>query len=383
MTEALRRNALPIALVVIACGIMTGYFALQAGPAGEVVANPSWALQRHATENNVPVGKLVHELRYEYQGAQDWPVRGKHVSELPPGVEGIRHALEELSAESAVNWQTLVVFPLFGVFVIGALLTLHSRRDFSKWRWAVLAGGVALFGLWFAARPNPMEGVVKAFKYLVGLEASPLERVLVLAAFTLLAIAGNKLVCGWGCPLGSLQDVIHRFSPLKKWKPPFWLTNTLRVALFGVFLCLLFGWIFGVDRYVIYHRLNFFKLFTWSMAFPWWVLILAGLLCLAWYRPYCHLICPFGLWSWVAEHFSLSRVRISDEKCIRCQKCVKACPSHAANGRINSGGRRVGLPDCWACGACVEVCPTKAVAFDMPRQGYTTSLPPRGESEQT
>ncbi len=377
MMLSIRRQAAPIILVIAACTVMTVHYALTATGDAEVISDPSWALQRHANENDMPVGKLIHELSHNYADARRWPVTGVHVADLPAGEAGVREALEDLAEESSVNWYTLATFPLFGVACVIGLLALHSRRDFSKWRWALLAAGVLVFGLWFGGQTNPMESFVKAIKYLVGLEGRPADRALTLLAFTLLAIAGNKLICGWGCPLGSLQDVIHRFSPTKKWKPPFWLTNALRVLLLGFVLCFLFGWVFGIDKLVLYHYVNLFKVFNWTIPFPWWVLIFAFLLCLFWYRPYCHLICPFGLWSWVAEHFSLARVRVNTDLCVRCQKCVRECPTPAADARINSGGRTVGLPDCFACGACVEVCPTKAVVFDMPRDGYVSSLPPK------
>lgn len=377
MAGTLRRQALPIAIVLVAAGAMTAFYAMNRPQPGSVRVDAGWALQRHAEENGVPVEKLLHELADEYPGARTWPVRGVHVSELPSGAAGVEEALRKLARESAWPWTRLLVFPLMAVLLTGALWTLATRSDFRRWRWAVLAVAVAVFGLWLGGSPGAMDTVVKAFKVLMRLEVGAVERALTLAAFTLLAIAGNKLICGWVCPLGALQDLLHRFSPLPKWRPPFWLTNSIRVALFGVFLCLLFGWVFGIERFVVYHYVNFFKIFTWTMAFPWWVLIPTGLLCLVWYRPYCHLICPFGLWSWVAEHVSVARVRVRTDACVRCQKCVKACPTRAADARINSGGRKVGLPDCYACGACVEVCPARAVVFDVPRADAVTSLPPR------
>ena len=70
--------------------------------------------------------------------------------------------------------------------------------------WLVLA--VAVCGFAMGKSPNPMEGAVKIFKGMVGLQPSMLAVVLAFIFFVGLAIVGNKLVCGWACPFGALQD---------------------------------------------------------------------------------------------------------------------------------------------------------------------------------
>ena len=41
----------------------------------------------------------------------------------------------------------------------------------------------------------------------------------------------DKSICGQGCRLGLLQDLLCRM-PLPKWKPPFWLSNAVQVVAF-------------------------------------------------------------------------------------------------------------------------------------------------------
>ncbi len=80
-----------------------------------------------------------------------------------------------------------------------------------------------------------MEAAVKVFKVAVGLEANPSEKVFFLLLFSIMAIIGSKLICGWGCQLGALQDSIHGLSPFKQIKRkqvPFWLANGVHVVIF-------------------------------------------------------------------------------------------------------------------------------------------------------
>ncbi|MCP3666030.1 MAG: 4Fe-4S dicluster domain-containing protein, partial [Gammaproteobacteria bacterium] len=79
------------------------------------------------------------------------------------------------------------------------------------------------------------------------------------------------------------------------------------------------------------------------------------------YRPFCQFICPFGFISWIAEQFSIIRVRIDKDKCTQCGACIKACPLEAVKGRILD--KR--LPaDCFSCARCLNVCSFDAIRYE-------------------
>ena len=88
--------------------------------------------------------------------------------------------------------------------------------------------------------------------------------------------------------------------------------------------------------------------------------IIALLVSFITYRPFCHFICPFGLVSWIAERFSIFRVRIDKEKCNQCGACIKACPLEAAKGRVNDKKMPA---DCFSCARCLNVCPVDAIQY--------------------
>ena len=90
------------------------------------------------------------------------------------------------------------------------------------------------------------------------------------------------------------------------------------------------------------------------------------------YRPFCQLICPFGLISWIAERLSIWRIRVDHEKCTSCGACAIACPTHAAEGLV----RNSTLPaECFSCGRCLKVCPVDALHYSLPgKSGKENSL---------
>ena len=210
-----------------------------------------------------------------------------------------------------------------------------------------------------------MEGTVKVLKSMVGLYPDPIVKAIAFGFFIMLAVIGNKMICGWACPFGALQELIYSIPILrkiKKRKLPFMLTNTIRACLFIAMFLLLFGIIGERKGFVIYHYINPFNLFdlhfeTFSILL---IVIITLLLSFIAYRPFCQLICPFGLISWIAERFSAFRVRVDKEKCTQCGACIKACPLEAAAGLVNSKKMPA---DCFSCARCLNVCPVDAIQY--------------------
>ena len=229
---------------------------------------------------------------------------------------------------------------------------------------ALVAAGV-VFGFLLGKSPNPMEGVVKVFKSMVGLYPSVVDKVIAFVFFIVLAIVGNKLVCGWACPFGALQELLYSLPllrRLKRRKIPFLLSNGIRATLFVATLLVLFGLIGGRKGSVLYHPLNPFNLFNLdfdSAMITITIFAALGISLLA-YRPFCQFICPFGFISWLAERLSLTRVRINADRCNKCGACIKACPLEAAKHKVD--GKLFGA-DCYSCARCLNVCSQDAISY--------------------
>jgi len=298
----------------------------------------------------------------------------KPLSELGISQEQLDHATEHILSHrsTGLKYYVFAAIVLFGL----VYLTCFGRPDNANvserklWYPRIpyiicLLAAVLMCGFVLGKSPNPMEGTVKVFKSMVGLYPSIIDKLLALVFFVVLAVVGNKLICGWACPFGALQELIYSLPILRKVKRskvPFWLTNTIRGGLFFVTLLFLFGIVGGRKGFVIYHYLNPFNLF--NLDFDHWLISVTVVVSLALafftYRPFCHLICPFGLVSWIAEQISLTRVKVDHEKCTDCGLCINACPTQAAKGRVSD---KLFAADCFSCARCLNVCPQDAIRY--------------------
>jgi polyferredoxin len=127
-------------------------------------------------------------------------------------------------------------------------------------------------------------------------------------------------------------------------------------------LLVLFGVVGGKKGYVLHHALNPFNLFNLDFELPSIMITTVASLVIGavMYRPFCRLICPFGLISWFAECISLYRVRIDKQACTECGACIRACPSGTAKARVYE--KKV-VPDCFSCARCLNVCPEDALDY--------------------
>ena len=258
-------------------------------------------------------------------------------------------------SEPRLNPLILVKFVLWISVVILATILLRRRRVTPKLRLAILIGGALIFGFGFGflipgdLNPNP----VASLRTLLTTALVRRQFVLPVAAMLVILLltvwVSNKSICGWGCQLGLLQDLLHRVK-LPKWKPPFWLSNSVRVIAFVALIAGLvtagLDWMGAIDPF----RLFQFNLTLWIGIFSAGVLVASLFV----YRPWCQFLCPFGLIGWLVEQVSLFRPRIYRETCKECQLCVKACPSQAMADFY--AGKKIHA-DCFACGACIAACP--------------------------
>ncbi|MCX5801866.1 MAG: 4Fe-4S binding protein [Candidatus Eisenbacteria bacterium] len=220
------------------------------------------------------------------------------------------------------------------------------------------------FARGMSIHPSPVCIVTRPFEFLNAGRHVPVIFLSILAFVAVFTILGNKLFCGWVCPVGAAQEIVHRIPLPKrlKIKLPFGVTNAVRFLLYVVFLVVVFT--AGLS---IYGYFNPFEFLFWEfqpLALPVFLAILSFLATLIAalfiFRPFCYLICPLGLVTWILEHLSVVRVRVDKEKCTNCNLCVALSPCPAVPSILED---RKSRPDCHACGRCIEVCPEKALAF--------------------
>jgi NAD-dependent dihydropyrimidine dehydrogenase PreA subunit len=336
------------------------------GPEKKADISVQMSIRDIAPKLKVTGKALARELHLPVDVSKTTPL-----SALGVKTETLQHAAHHLLS----HHDTKLKYYLYTALVLGGLVFLVrlGRPDLCgveyRGQWypralyiASLLISVIFAGFLSGKSPNPMEGVVKVFKCMGGLYADPTAKVIAFLFFVVLAVIGNKLICGWACPFGALQELIYSIPLLKKLKIPFVLTNTIRAGLFVMMPLFLFGIIGGRKGTVIYHYINPFDLFSMDFEEVSVILTITAALLGSFviYRPFCQFICPFGFVSWIVERISIFRVRINKEKCIQCGACIKACPLEAAEGRVY--GRK--LPeDCFSCARCLNVCPVDAIEY--------------------
>jgi len=375
MSQTLSRRRL--VQIVLTLAVMVGIVALgfsrqeEAEPVSAAEFTVEMSISEIAPGLGVTGKSLARELGLPLDVPKKEPLRSLSVTR-----ETLDHAVHHLLGhrDTTLKYYVFAAIVFFGLMYLAVLgrpagSTLKERRSwYPRWPYiGALVAAVAVCGFALGKSPNPMEGAVKVFKGLVGLYPSMGVLLAAFAFFAVLAVVGNKLVCGWACPFGALQELIYHLPILrniKKRRIPFAVTNSVRAALFMIALLLLFGVVGGRKGFVIYHSLNPFNLFNldFETAFIAASILVMLVLSFGFYRPFCQFICPFGFLSWFLERLSIFRVKIDRNRCVNCGACIKACPNDAALGRVEG---KLFAADCFSCARCLNVCPVDAVKYSL------------------
>lgn len=213
-----------------------------------------------------------------------------------------------------------------------------------------------------------------------------------LGTFLLLFVVLNKAFCGWICPLGTFQELLHLLGQklglqrresldaglVKRMRPVKWLLLSLLV--FGFPLLTGIGWV-SHDLGDPFCRICPSRILTslatgdtgqlyldksGSIALALSLLadFLFGLtiaLALSIRQPFCR-ICPMLALHAVFRKLGLLRlVKQGTARCDRCGLCAKACPMDISEIHTEMVKKDVTFEDCTLCGRCVEFCPDRDV----------------------
>jgi ferredoxin-type protein NapH len=182
----------------------------------------------------------------------------------------------------------------------------------------------------------------------------------------------GRMICGWVCPFGLFQELLHKI-PTRKFAVASWLR-------WGKYLFLLF--------FVIVLPLT--VLDSFAMGKPWFCQFIcpvgtlqAGIplalmqpdirhalgilyvhkvtilfLFIVWsvysYRPFCRTTCPLGAFYGLFNGVSLIRLKFNKDNCTKCGACHAVCP---VDIRFNE------TPNSRECIGCLQ-CSTKACQFN-------------------
>lgn len=195
----------------------------------------------------------------------------------------------------------------------------------------------------------------------------------------------GRLICGFLCPFGLVQDLLYKIKTRKAAVPrrldrPLRRTKYAVLAVLVILLPLLARDPYGMGlpwfcKYVCPAgtleggiplllaneslRAMAGALFSWKMAILATVIVGSVLL----YRPFCKYLCPLGAIYGLFNRFSFYRMEVDQAKCTRCGACERACKMNVeVTKNINSA-------ECIRCGACKAACPHGAICSGFVRCG--------------
>ena len=186
----------------------------------------------------------------------------------------------------------------------------------------------------------------------------------------------GRVICGFLCPFGLIQELLHKIpvKKLKKNKTTQKLT-CIKYVILGIFVVMI-PLLFGLRKQPLPAFCKYIcpagtlegalmlmlhpdnadlrsltgGIFYWKLA----VLIAMVISCVFIFRAFCRFICPLGAIYSLFSKIALLGVRVDMNKCNNCGACVKTCQLDI---------KRVGARECIQCGECIDVCPEKAITF--------------------
>lgn len=193
----------------------------------------------------------------------------------------------------------------------------------------------------------------------------------------------GRLICGWLCPFGWVQDLLYKIPVFRKSKKKNlpghrWLSKLPYVFLL-LFVILLPSVVTGITgigdpwfcKYICPSGTLFAGipltavneglraacgvLFQWKTV----LLFIIVALSLKYSRPFCKYVCPLGAIYGCFNPISLYRLKVDQDQCVHCGKCQQACSVDIPVWeKPNSAA-------CIRCGDCKAACPTEAITSTL------------------
>ncbi len=193
----------------------------------------------------------------------------------------------------------------------------------------------------------------------------------ILGFLILMGLLLGRFICGFLCPFGFLQDLLHKIpTPKIKKNKVTRAFSYLKYVILVVFVILvpLVHLVPGFCKYIcpagtleagiplvlenelLREMIGF--LFSWKV----YILVIILVLCIFCYRAFCRFLCPLGAVYSLFNPISFFGIRVDPDRCTHCNACVRACKMDV---------KKVCDHECIQCGRCRAVCPEGAIHFGI------------------
>lgn len=208
----------------------------------------------------------------------------------------------------------------------------------------------------------------------------------IIAGTVLLTLLLGRIYCSVICPLGIFQDLVNAISSKRKGKARrfrFRKENKwVRYPVLVLFIVCHFASIQLVAAlfapYSAYGRIVrsivgiaeggpvYAPLLIVAMA----TLVIVSVCAWIWGRAYCNTVCPVGTVLSLVSRFSIFKIGIDENKCVKCGVCAKKCKASC----IDPVSKKIDYSRCIDCFDCIGNCTAGAISFkagktDIKRSG--------------
>ncbi len=200
----------------------------------------------------------------------------------------------------------------------------------------------------------------------------------VIGALGVLGAMFGRMICGWACPFGLIQELLHKIPSRK-----FSISRSLNYGKYAMLLVVVilfplimvdeFGgsspWFCkficpagtleaGLPMLLLQPNLTstIGALFYNKLA----ILLSVLLWSVAASRPFCRTLCPLGAFYGLMNRFRMVKLKLDETRCTNCKACHHVCPMGV---KFNENPDD---PECISCLACLhKACKFEAISIEI------------------